>query len=66
MVVALDRGPSPVTIAFIINRHRLAATLGGGAMARVASLLFLAVWGWSDSPPLLAAALRANREGMSG
>lgn len=58
-VVLLTETSGPVTLAFTVER--LATTLGGGALALLAAFYFWPVWERDRLPPILAAALRANR-----
>lgn len=59
-VVLLTEAHGPVTLAFTIER--LATTLAGGALALLAALFFWPVWERDRLPPILAAALVANRD----
>jgi len=58
-IVLLTEASHPVTLAFTIER--LASTLAGGALALLAALFFWPVWERHRLPPILAAAVRANR-----
>lgn len=59
-VVLLTDAESPVTIAFAAER--IGSTLAGGALALSAALFFWPVWERERLPPVLARALRANRD----
>lgn len=59
-VVLVTETNGPVTVAFTIER--LASTLAGGALALLAAFIFWPVWERDRFPPILAAALRANRD----
>ena len=59
-IVLLTEAGGPVTIAFTVER--LASTLAGGALALLAAMFFWPVWERERFPPLLATALRANRD----
>lgn len=58
-VVLMTEANSPVTVWFTVER--LAVTVGGGALALLAALYFWPVWERDRFPPILAAALEANR-----
>lgn len=58
-IVLLTEAGGAVTIAFTVER--LVSTLAGGALALLAAMFFWPVWERERFPPLLAAALRANR-----
>jgi uncharacterized membrane protein YccC len=58
-VVLTTESTGPVTVAFTIER--LAVTLVGGALALGAALYFWPAWERDRLPPILAAALEANR-----
>ena len=59
-IVLLTETNGPVTLAFTVER--LALTSAGGALALLAALFFWPVWERERFPPLLATALRANRD----
>jgi uncharacterized membrane protein YccC len=59
-IVLLTEANGPVTIAFTVER--LASTLAGGALAMLAAMFFWPVWEKERLPPVLAQALRANRD----
>jgi uncharacterized membrane protein YccC len=59
-IVLLTETNGPVTLAFTVER--LALTSAGGALALLAALFFWPVWERDRFPPLLATALRANRD----
>jgi uncharacterized membrane protein YccC len=59
-IVLLTEANGPVTIAF--TAERLASTLTGGTMALLAALFFWPVWEKNRFPPLLAQAIRSNRD----
>jgi uncharacterized membrane protein YccC len=59
-VVLLTEAHGEVTVAFTVER--LVTTLAGGAIAMLAALFFWPVWERDRLPPILAAALDANRE----
>lgn len=59
-IVLLTETNGSVTLAFTVER--LASTLGGGALALLAAFYFWPVWERDRFPPILAGALRANRE----
>jgi uncharacterized membrane protein YccC len=59
-VVLLTEAESPVTLAF--TAERMGSTLAGGALALAAALFFWPVWERDRLPPVLARALRANRD----
>jgi uncharacterized membrane protein YccC len=58
-IVLLTETNGPVTLAF--TTERIASTLGGGVLALLAAFYFWPVWERDRLPPILAAALRANR-----
>ena len=60
LVVLQFEAAGPVTVALTIQR--LAQTLAGCVMALLAALSFWPVWERDRFPPLLAGALRANRD----
>jgi len=59
-IVLLTEANGPVTIAF--TAERLGSTLAGGALALLAALFFWPVWERDRFPPVLAQALRGNRD----
>ncbi len=59
-IVLLTEASGPVTIEFPLER--IASTLGGGALALLAALFFWPVWERERFPPVLAQALRRNRD----
>ncbi|MCX6953488.1 MAG: FUSC family protein, partial [Verrucomicrobia bacterium] len=59
-IVLLTEANGPVTLGFTVER--LASTLGGGALALLAAAYFWPVWERDRFPPILAAALRSNRD----
>lgn len=59
-IVLLTETSGAVTLAFTVER--LSTTFGGGALALLAAFYFWPVWERDRLPPILAAALRANRE----
>ncbi|HYD82968.1 MAG TPA: FUSC family protein, partial [Opitutus sp.] len=59
-VVLLTEAHEPITLWFTLER--IASTLVGGAVALLAALLFWPVWERDRLPPVLAAALDANRD----
>lgn len=59
-IVLLTEANGPVTIAF--TAERTASTLAGGALALLAALFFWPVWERDRFPPVLAQALRGNRD----
>lgn len=59
-IVLLTETSSSVTLAFTVERF--ATTLGGGGLALLAAVYFWPVWERDRLPPILAAALRANRD----
>ena len=59
-IVLLTEAGGPVTVAFTVER--LASTLAGGALALLAAMFFWPVWERDRFPPILAGALRANRD----
>lgn len=60
MVVLLTEAREPVTIGFTVER--LSSTLAGGTLALLAALFFWPVWERDRLPPILATALRVNRD----
>lgn len=58
-IVLLTESSGPVTIEFTLER--LGSTAAGGALALLAAMFFWPVWERDRFPPILAAALRANR-----
>lgn len=62
-IVVLTEAQHPVTLGFTLER--LALTLGGGLVALCAAFVFWPVWERDRLPPILAAALRANRDYLS-
>jgi len=60
LVVLQFEAAGPVTLALTVQR--LAQTLAGCVMALLAALSFWPVWERERLPPLLAGALRANRD----
>jgi uncharacterized membrane protein YccC len=58
-VVLLTEAHVPITLSFTIER--LASTLAGGVLALQAALFFWPVWERDRLPPILAAAIEANR-----
>ncbi len=59
-IVVLTEAQHPVTLAFTLER--LALTLAGGLVALGAAFVFWPVWERDRLPPILAAALRADRD----
>lgn len=59
LVVLLTESHETVTLWF--TGERLASTVAGGALAVLAALFFWPVWERDRLPPILAAALEANR-----
>jgi uncharacterized membrane protein YccC len=59
-IVLLTESSGPVTIEFTLER--LGSTAAGGALALLAAMFFWPVWERDRFPPILAAALRANRD----
>jgi uncharacterized membrane protein YccC len=59
-IVLLTETNGAVTVAFTVER--LGSTLAGGILALLAAFFFWPVWERDRFPPILAAALRANRE----
>jgi uncharacterized membrane protein YccC len=59
-IVLVTETSGPVTVGFAVER--LASTLGGGILALIAAFIFWPVWERDRFPPILAAALRANRD----
>lgn len=59
-IVLLTEANGPVTLAFTVER--LGSTLGGGTLALLAAAYFWPVWERDRFPPILAAALRGNRD----
>jgi len=59
-VVLLTEANGPVTIA--LTAERLGTTIAGGLLALLAAQLFWPVWEKDLFPPILAGALRANRD----
>jgi uncharacterized membrane protein YccC len=59
-IVLLTEANGPVTVAF--TAERLGSTLAGGALAMLAAMFFWPVWEKERLPPVLALALRANRD----
>ena len=59
-IVLLTESNGPVTIEFTLER--LGSTAAGGALALLAAMFFWPVWERDRFPPILAAALRANRD----
>jgi uncharacterized membrane protein YccC len=59
MIVLMIESVMPVHLDFTIER--MLATLAGGGLALLAALVFWPRWEQSQSPGILAAALRANR-----
>jgi len=59
-IVLLTEASGPVTIQFTLER--LGSTAAGGALALLAAMFFWPVWERDRFPPILAAALRANRD----
>jgi uncharacterized membrane protein YccC len=60
MIVLMTEASIPVHLGFTAGR--LLSTLIGGALALAAALLFWPRWEQSQSPGIIAAALRANRK----
>ena len=58
-LVLLTEAHGPVTLAFSLER--IASTLLGGALALGAALIFWPVWERDRLPPILTAAVEANR-----
>jgi len=59
-VVLLTEASRPVTFALTLERS--GATLAGGLLALLAAQLFWPIWERDRLPPILASALRANRD----
>ncbi len=59
-IVLLTEANGPVTIAF--TAERIGSTLAGGALALLAALFFWPIWERDRFPPVLALALRGNRD----
>ena len=59
-IVVLTEAQHPVTLGFTVER--LALTFAGGLVALGAAFVFWPVWERDRLPPILAAALRANRD----
>lgn len=59
-IVLLTEANGPVTMEFTVER--LGSTAAGGAVALLAAMFFWPVWERDRFPPILAAALRANRD----
>ena len=59
-VVLLTEASTPFTLA--LSAERLGATVAGGALALLAALIFWPVWEREHFRPILAHAVRANRD----
>ncbi len=62
-IVLVTETNGPVTVGFTIER--IASTFAGGALALGAAFIFWPVWERDRFPPILAAALIANRNYLS-